>query len=147
MGECNKMKEKSICGIDECGEIVHALGLCGKHYRRLERNGTVELLSYPDRNNKGQFLKGLFEEKSPAYERVKRFCSFCGNELLVHPSRDKRAKNVFCDVKCKGNYQKGITGKNTPRWKGGRVGDGNGYIMIMSPEHPNSNNRGYVYEH
>lgn len=33
------------------------------------------------------------------------------------------------------------------RWKGGRVYDDDGYIMLKMPEHPDSNNHGYVREH
>jgi hypothetical protein len=41
---------------------------------------------------------------------------------------------------------KDIKGEKNPNWKGGLVNKGN-YILIHSPEHPNANKRGYVYEH
>lgn len=34
-----------------------------------------------------------------------------------------------------------------PGWKGGRVYDDDGYIMLKMPEHPDANNHGYVREH
>ena len=39
------------------------------------------------------------------------------------------------------------TGKNHPSWKGGRIIDKDGYILIHKPEHPNSFGRGYICEH
>jgi len=39
-------------------------------------------------------------------------------------------------------------GKNNPCWKGGRIKDGNGYIWVYCPTHPNRmKDRPYVYEH
>lgn len=39
------------------------------------------------------------------------------------------------------------SGEKNYAWKGGRISDGRGYIMIRKPEHPSANNRGYVFEH
>ena len=33
------------------------------------------------------------------------------------------------------------------RWKGGRVMDDDGYVLLKRPDHPNANNHGYVREH
>jgi hypothetical protein len=43
----------------------------------------------------------------------------------------------------------GITlrGEKNYLWKGGRKGNGDGYIMVLSPGHPGANKQGYVYEH
>jgi len=38
-------------------------------------------------------------------------------------------------------------GEDNPNWKGGKVKDGQGYVYIYSPNHPNKSNRNYVYEH
>ncbi len=38
------------------------------------------------------------------------------------------------------------SGANHPNWKGGRIKDKNGYVLIRDSKHPN-NNRGYVPEH
>jgi hypothetical protein len=37
--------------------------------------------------------------------------------------------------------------KHGHRWKGGRVVDPRGYILLRRPEHPRADIRGYVYEH
>jgi len=40
-----------------------------------------------------------------------------------------------------------IIGENNPNWHGGRRDDGQGYILIYKPEHPNKIEGQYVYEH
>ena len=43
----------------------------------------------------------------------------------------------------KGKY----LGEENFNWKGGRIKDGNGYILIFKPNHPCADKRGYVREH
>jgi len=38
-------------------------------------------------------------------------------------------------------------GKNNRNWRGGKYINGNGYIMVKSPNHPRANLGGYVFEH
>jgi hypothetical protein len=38
-------------------------------------------------------------------------------------------------------------GEKAPYWKGGRLIDKKGYILIYKPEHPQAMNKGYVFEH
>ena len=38
-------------------------------------------------------------------------------------------------------------GEYHPKWKGGRLLNSSGYLMIYQPEHPNASNRGYIFEH
>lgn len=38
-------------------------------------------------------------------------------------------------------------GPQNPAWKGGRIQDKDGYILLWMPEHPGSNGHGYVREH
>lgn len=41
-----------------------------------------------------------------------------------------------------------VSGSKNPRWRGGKTGDGRGYIYILAPENPGSNPlNGYIYEH
>lgn len=40
-----------------------------------------------------------------------------------------------------------VSGKNHPNWKGGRLRDFHGYILIWKPTHPNADSSGYVREH
>lgn len=39
------------------------------------------------------------------------------------------------------------SGEKHPRWKGGKWKCGEGYIYILSKNHPRKNARGYVYQH
>jgi transposase-like protein len=39
------------------------------------------------------------------------------------------------------------SGPNNPAWKGGRVVDKDGYILIWHPDHPHADRHGYVREH
>lgn len=39
------------------------------------------------------------------------------------------------------------SGSEHPGWKGGRVPDKSGYILLHRPEHPDSNHNGYIREH
>lgn len=38
-------------------------------------------------------------------------------------------------------------GSKNPAWKGGRQVDKSGYVLLWVPDHPDSNNNGYVREH
>lgn len=39
------------------------------------------------------------------------------------------------------------TCENNPAWKGGRMIDPDGYVLIRMPDHPHANRHGYVREH
>jgi hypothetical protein len=39
------------------------------------------------------------------------------------------------------------SGSNNPAWKGGRMTDKDGYVLIHQPSHPAANRHGYVREH
>ena len=47
----------------------------------------------------------------------------------------------------KENSRKAHLGQRSFRWKGGRIKDKFGYILIWKPEHPNAKMAGYVHEH
>lgn len=39
------------------------------------------------------------------------------------------------------------SGISNPNWKGGRVVDPRGYVLLRLPDHPDADVRGYIYEH
>jgi len=45
------------------------------------------------------------------------------------------------------NSIKAHKGKRSMAWKGGRIIDINGYVMIYKPDHPNTTAKGYIGEH
>lgn len=63
-------------------------------------------------------------------------CGKCGKMLSDYVSK-------LCKP-CKGIEQRG---DKNPNWKGGKFQRQDGYVMIYKPDHPNADNRGYVYEH
>lgn len=40
-----------------------------------------------------------------------------------------------------------LSGANSRGWKGGRIKTTDGYIVAHAPHHPNSDSKGYVFEH
>lgn len=81
-----------------------------------------------------KFLRG---EKSPNWKGGK-WCIDCG----------KRLNSAITNIKrCRKCYIKYNRGKNHPSWKGGKMTDKDGYIYIHKPEHPFSNDHGYIFEH
>lgn len=70
-------------------------------------------------------------------------CQTCG--LLVSVYRSPSAKRPrFCSLQCLGAAQKG---QGNPAYNGGRHMLANGYFVVLMPDHPNADSRGYVYEH
>lgn len=73
-------------------------------------------------------------------------CTVCGQAVAryVTPYQQRIDALKFCSRQCKG---KAMSGAAHPMWSGGRIQDGNGYILIHQPDHPNARAQGYVYEH
>jgi len=73
--------------------------------------------------------------------RKKHYCQNCGTEC--------KCRRIYCN-KCYKDWLKKHNKKIlTNRWdgRGQRCHDGNGYILFQNIKHPNSNKRGYLYEH
>lgn len=78
-----------------------------------------------------QLFKGLY-----------RRC-VCGcNKLITITDKEGRTRNYIS-----GHNHIPKTREQCNLWKGGRVRDGNDYILIYRPDHPNCNNSGYIREH
>jgi len=70
----------------------------------------------------------------------------CGNGKKVYTSSLTRGMTKSCgclDLEKK----KQRSGKNHPCWKGGKMLQGDGYVLIKNKDHPRANNSGYVFEH
>jgi hypothetical protein len=67
-------------------------------------------------------------------------CKNCGKLCFVFDTNIKRARNNFCSKKCQMRLE------NNNSWKGG-IRRHLGYILILRPNHPFSDKRGYVMEH
>ena len=84
--------------------------------------------------------------------RIERTCLQCGRKEWVKVNSVREAAkhnhlNGMC-LKCTGLQNSKTPGRIKLK-RGGRIVDDNGYVMILSPDHPykNRNGRGYVKEH
>ncbi len=83
-----------------------------------------------------------------------RKCIQCGKEFKTFPSCIIHRGAKYCSKKCvtdskerNEKVSKGKLGSKNPNWKGGKIKDSCGYILIKIPKHPYANKRGYVPEH
>lgn len=67
-------------------------------------------------------------------------CLQCGKPFHAQVSRVARGKAMFCSRSCS------RTGEHSPQWRGGRY-TSNGYVMVLTPDHPHADDKGYVEEH
>lgn len=70
-------------------------------------------------------------------------CASCGTHCHVYRSPSAPTPR-FCSVQCTGLAQRGA---DNPAYSGGRVLNTYGYALLLAPDHPNADPRGYVYEH
>ena len=78
-------------------------------------------------------------------------CQQCGKKRDYRTCNLVNGKGKYCSKKCsnKNNHflYRNQSLENNPRWKGGKMKDGFGYILIKNRNHPKTNSRGYVREH
>lgn len=88
--------------------------------------------------------------------KVKKNCAVCGCGFYVKLSHSSR--RVTCSKKCDGirkrkmydgesNPNYGNKGRKNPLFKTGRRTTHYGYIIVYKPDHPNSREDGYIFEH
>ncbi len=61
-----------------------------------------------------------------------------------------KIKNPTISPQCRTGCIAAHKGRRSTNWKGGRIQDKKGYILLYKPEHPNAvvgRTHGYVYEH
>lgn len=157
----NIAKYKSNCCNAECQQQyankqveVHC-ATCGKpkkvaHYQILAyqkfycnnkcRGGDTEAIN-----------KWVSASPNSKVNKILMACGYCGKEKLVAPWRAKLNKNYYCNVKCSTAWRaekfKGLCGSDNLGWKGGKVTNTAGYILIFSPSHPSRYKSNYVLEH
>jgi hypothetical protein len=85
------------------------------------------------------------------YEQIRQLYEVQGKtveEIGVILGRSSKLVNKWCKklgIRMRPRGQK--FGPEHKGWKGGRLVDKSGYILIYLPEHPNASNAGYVREH
>lgn len=71
-------------------------------------------------------------------------CLICLNSFKTCKSSIARGGGKFCSLECSQTYH---CGENHHAWKGGKQISSDGYILTLSPNHPNKDNRNTVREH
>jgi hypothetical protein len=76
------------------------------------------------------------------------WCDYSWNPITgcLHAGQQNITKNKHND-KTMTDIGKGHPLEENPNWSGGRVQTSHGYILVKRPDHPDSDSRGYVYEH
>jgi hypothetical protein len=73
------------------------------------------------------------------------FYDVCGSTVITFLK--KRNIKIRTSKESAELRAKKMKGNNNTSWKGGRIVDKSGYILILQPEHPMANSKGYVREH
>lgn len=119
--------------------------VCGKHVRKRRSPANVRTPpKYCSHACHGKDRAGkTLEIRAP---RITMICECCGKTVKIYrsPSQLEKATPRFCSLKCLGESQRG---KCNPSFNGGRHMLKNGYIVVLAPDHPSADPRGYVYEH
>lgn len=82
---------------------------------------------------------GIYPSRKP---KIIKSCLYCKKMFKVYPYRKDVVK--YCSKSCGAKYR---TGDKSNRWKGGRQAEGNGYLYLVIPDHPDADKRGRVREH
>ena len=70
----------------------------------------------------------------------------CGVVKEIEASALKSSKIKSCGCRSK-DWHKLHSGDKNPNWKGGRIVDSFGYVLLYMPSHPRAKSNGYVREH
>ena len=76
--------------------------------------------------------------------KIDRICVTCGISFKALPCHVRVGKYKNCSRSCADIYKRC---ENSPRWKGGKYIDGDGYIGVKSHGHPLRDKQNYVKEH
>jgi hypothetical protein len=70
-------------------------------------------------------------------------CETCGETRAVYRSPSAPPPR-FCSLPCLGKAQRG---EGNPAFTGGRHVLNTGYVVVLAPDHPAADSRGYILEH
>jgi len=98
--------------------------------------------------NFGRWIVLGFAGRNSSCQILWRCKCICGSIKLVtgHNLKAGESKSCGCARNDKTKRLNG-GGSKAPYWKGGRLLDKDGYIILKKPEHPNARKSGYVFEH
>ncbi|MCK9568673.1 HNH endonuclease [Candidatus Pacearchaeota archaeon] len=118
--------------------------VCGKHVRKRRSPGNLKV--YPKYcSQKCHGIASRVPDRVQA-PNTKFTCIVCGKEVETYRSPSSMSNYIpkYCSVACTG---KGQMGKNNPAYSGGRHKLSTGYVVVLCPDHPRCDSRGYVLEH
>lgn len=109
-------RTRTFCTVDGCGSAVLAKGLCGLHYERLRRTGTVEARTPVEKvmcvrcgirsgqyiRDDGKVCKACYQKENRAKAIVPGECANCGETFT--PKRrysPESGRAIYCSRKCK----------------------------------------------
>ncbi len=71
-------------------------------------------------------------------------CPTCGREFKTFACVLKRGGGKYCSKPCR-PYR----GSGNPKWRGGRIVENSGRVIVYAPDHPNANLMGgtHIYEY
>lgn len=92
--------------------------------------------------------KGFFCSKSCFYlnrrTRITLSCLHCRKKFETIPAEQRKGGGKYCSQLC---ARQSKIGSLAPAWKGGRIRNKAGYILLHRPKHPHASKVGYVMEH
>lgn len=126
--------------------------ICGKEYQ--VQNKRAEKSKVCSQKCWGKFIKGrkLSDEHIRKLKKghIKQ-CKLCGKDYYWRPSDDKKGENErrYCSYKCAFADKKSwcLRGEKHQNWKGGKTKRKEGWIYVLSPNHPHKNKDNRVAEH
>lgn len=128
--------------ICKCGRRMHHQAkVCKDCYHKLRRKLIIGI------NNPN--WKGGNKCKNCGKHKVdykSNLCRSCYIKSLQIKSNNSFYKHKHT-TKSKEKISLSKIGNRHYNWKGGRVYDSHGYILLYNPRHPNCNYNGYVFEH
>jgi hypothetical protein len=122
--------------------------VCGAEFIDRKHPGTQHCSRLCGAATSGQTRKAQVAQRPP----LLRPCLQCGAEMALRTGKAKQRKyhcSRACAIKTAiaANQANPRRGSDAPGWKGGRRITTKGYVLIHQPDHPLSNNHGYVLEH
>ena len=81
------------------------------------------------------------------YANIDKNVCLCGCGALVQPSHWRWYNGKSLDYATGHNRNSHRSGNENNRWSGGKLTKVSGYTLILSPDHPNRDSKGYVLEH
>ena len=114
-------------------------------HKRKNRNARIKMWENPNFRKK---ISKIYKNSISRKEHLQKLHKFTAGKHLSPATEFKKGMTPWNKDK-KGHvaWNKNLPPGQQPNWKGGKKGNGRGYILIKIPEHPFATKQGYVMEH